>query len=160
MIDYIIYGEFDINEGNVVKVEWPNKIGINETVLASYLIPEGTHNFKTDSFCFILNRKLDYEKMILNSINNTIEKVNLNQTRYLDLGNNTQIVSEKVFQLKKLYNFNLFNNQWESLNINDSSVKENNLFLKIRIDKDMSFFNILIYNDLSDEIFFTMYKLF
>ena len=25
MIDYIVYSEFDINEGNVVKIEYPKK---------------------------------------------------------------------------------------------------------------------------------------
>jgi hypothetical protein len=155
MIDYILYGEFDINEGNVIKVEYPNKIGINETVLASYLIPEGTHNFSTDCFCFILNKKLEYEKFMSNSINSVIDKLNLNQIRYLDLSNKADLTT-KTFQMKKLYNFNLFNNQWESLNINEKSIKENNLYLKINLDKEGTNYNFLIYNDTTEEVFFTM----
>jgi hypothetical protein len=156
MIDYILYGEFDINEGNVIKVEYPGKIGINETVLASYLIPEGMHNFTTDCFSFILNRKLDYEKYLFNSINGVVDKLNLNQVRYIDLSSK-QGLSEKSFQLKKLYNFNLFNNQWEAFNINEKNAKENNLYLKIRLDKSEGFYNMLICTEGEpSEIFFTM----
>ena len=54
MIDYIVYSEFDINEGSLVKIEYPNKIGIEEITLSSYMIPEGIHNTKTDNFCFEL----------------------------------------------------------------------------------------------------------
>ena len=57
MIDYIVYSEFDINEGNVVKIEYPKKTGISETILSSYMIPEGTHNIMNDTFCFIVNKK-------------------------------------------------------------------------------------------------------
>jgi hypothetical protein len=149
MIDYILYGEFDINEGNVIKVEFPNKIGINETVLASYLIPEGTHNFTTDCFCFILNKKLDYEKYLYNSINSYIDRMNLNQIKYLDLSSKPSVL-EKNFQVKKLYNFNLFNNQWESLNLNEKE----HLFFRIRKGKEI-YFNILI-EDSKGENFFSM----
>ena len=65
MIDYIVYGEFDINEGNVIKVEYPQKTGISEMVLSSYLIPEGTHNIMNDCFCFIINRKMNNEELKL-----------------------------------------------------------------------------------------------
>jgi hypothetical protein len=158
MIDYILYGEFDINEGNVIKVEYPSKIGINETLLASYLIPEGMHNFSTDCFCFILNKKLDYEKYLTNSINSVIDKLNINQVRYLNLNKNNLI--DKSFQLKKLYNFNLFNNQWEAFNVTDQSMKENNLYLRIALDKGEGYYNILICNSENvanpEEIVFSM----
>ena len=56
MIDYVIYSEFDNNEGSVVKIEYPNKTGISETILSSYMIPEGAHNIRSDTFCFIVNK--------------------------------------------------------------------------------------------------------
>ena len=49
MIDYIIYSEFDINAGSVVKIEYPKKTGIQEMTLSSYMIPEGIHNIMNDT---------------------------------------------------------------------------------------------------------------
>ena len=34
MIDYIIYSEFDINEGSLVKIEYPIKTRITEMTLS------------------------------------------------------------------------------------------------------------------------------
>ena len=56
MIDYVLYSEFDNNEGSLIKIEYPNKTGISETILSSYMIPEGAHNIRSDTFCFIVNK--------------------------------------------------------------------------------------------------------
>ncbi len=132
MIDYIIYGEFDINEGNVVKVEYPNKTGISEMVLASYLIPEGTHNIMNDCFCFIINRKENYEESISQSAKAIIDSFNSNTVKYIDLKGQ---IKDKSFQLKKLYNCN--SNKWECF-------KEENMFMIIKIDQSQSFYNIIV----------------
>ena len=62
MIDYIIYSEFDNNEGSLVKIEYPTKTGISETILSSYMIPEGAHNIRSDTFCFIVNKSFNSKK--------------------------------------------------------------------------------------------------
>ena len=56
MIDYVLYSEFDNNEGSLIKIEYPNKTGISEIILSSYMIPEGAHNIRSDTFCFIVNK--------------------------------------------------------------------------------------------------------
>jgi hypothetical protein len=145
MIDYIIYGEFDINEGNVVKVEYPRKTGISEMVLASYLIPEGTHNIMNDCFCFIINRKENYEDSIVSSAKSFIDSVNSNIVKYVDLKG---VDSEKTYQLKKVYNYNF--NKWESF-IEGSST------LKIKKDQTQNYYNIVI-SDKKDEVILTMYN--
>ena len=86
MIDYIIYSEFDNNEGSVVKIEYPNKTGISEIILSSYMIPEGAHNIRSDTFCFIVN-KSSYNKKT-NLFTEIKKKVNefskIRTTRYLN----------------------------------------------------------------------------
>ena len=62
MIDYIIYSEFDNNEGSLVKIEYPIKTGVSETILSSYMIPEGAHNIRSDTFCFIVNKAQNSKK--------------------------------------------------------------------------------------------------
>ena len=85
MIDYIIFSEFDINEGNVVKLEYPEKTGVSDLILSSYMIPEGAHNTMTDTFTFILNKKTNSDEILLNQLKETNEKLNLNRIKYLDL---------------------------------------------------------------------------
>ena len=55
MIDNIILAEFDVNQGNTIKLEYPLKLDLQEMVLSSFLIPEGSHNIITD--CFLINLK-------------------------------------------------------------------------------------------------------
>jgi hypothetical protein len=126
MIDYIIYGEFDINEGNVIKLEYPQKTGINEMVLASYLIPEGTHNIMNDCFCFIINKKPNAEEIICQNLKQEIDKLSSpsSDVIYLDLTNNQSFhknVSGKKFKIKEMYNYNSNSAQWESWKINNPS---------------------------------------
>jgi hypothetical protein len=80
MIDYIVYSEFDINEGSLVKIEYPNKIGIEEITLSSYVIPERIHNTKTDHFCFIINKNNKGEEIILPEIKKTEHDLLNNRT--------------------------------------------------------------------------------
>ena len=87
MIDYIIFGEFDINEGNVIKLEYPEKTGVKDLILSSYLIPEGAHNTMSDTFTFILNKKLDSDEKILKNLKDLNEKLQLHKIMYLDLHN-------------------------------------------------------------------------
>jgi hypothetical protein len=143
MIDYIIYGEFDINEGNVVKVEYPHKTGINEMVLASYLIPEGTHNIMNDCFCFIINRKENYEDSIILSTKSIVDSINTNVVKYIDLKGANK---DKSYLLKKVYNYNF--NKWESFT-------EDILSMQIKIDQSQGFYNIVITNK-KDEVILNM----
>lgn len=85
MIDYIIFGEFDINEGNVIKLEYPEKTGVSDLILSSYMIPEGAHNTMSDTFTFVLNKKTNSDEILLNYMREINEKMNLNKIKYLDL---------------------------------------------------------------------------
>jgi hypothetical protein len=85
MIDYIIFGEFDINEGNVIKLEYPEKTGVSDLILSSYMIPEGAHNTMNDTFTFVLNKKPNSDEILLNYLKEINEKMNLNRIKYLDL---------------------------------------------------------------------------
>ena len=85
MIDYIIFGEFDINEGNVIKLEYPEKTGVSDLILSSYMIPEGAHNTMIDTFTFVLNKKINSDAILLKNLKEMNEKLNLNKIKYLDL---------------------------------------------------------------------------
>ena len=50
MIDYIIYSEFDINAGSVVKIEYPKKTEIKEMTHSSYIIKEGINNLINNKY--------------------------------------------------------------------------------------------------------------
>lgn len=114
MIDYIIFGEFDINEGNVVRLEYPNKIGISDMILSSYIIPEGTHNIMTDSFCFIVNKPNNPEDVVLSNSKTRIEKFSQNSTKYFDLEKNLKNmnIEHKIYKIKQIYLFDTSQNDW------------------------------------------------
>ncbi len=114
MIDYIVFGEFDINEGNVIRIEYPNKIGISEMTLSSYIIPEGTHNIMTDTFCFIINKFNNPEETILSKSKIKIESLSKNLTKYFDLERNLKNynIENKIYKVKQIYTFDDSLNDW------------------------------------------------
>ena len=57
-MDYIVLAEFDINQGSVVKHQYPHPIPNAEpNTIASYMLPEGGHNRSSDITYFLLNRR-------------------------------------------------------------------------------------------------------
>ena len=157
MIDYIIYSEFDINEGSLVKIEYPIKTGIPEMTLSSYMIPEGIHNIMNDTFCFIINRKNDGDESIITDIKRTrneFEKIRV--VKYLDF-HYSSIYKNKIkdnkFQLKEIYNFNKLSNHWESFKSTQSLIQENKeIFAKIIPLENEKYFKIIIFviNDINN----------
>ena len=151
MIDYIIYSEFDNNEGSVVKIEYPHKTGISETILSSYMIPEGAHNIRSDTFCFIVNKvsskKNDYLFTEIKKVVNQFTK--RKTTKYFNFVH-SKIYQEKImnqgFQIKKVYNLNTESKSWESLSTTEEYFKKNmNLFIKICQDEKEKIFKFSIY---------------
>ena len=157
MIDYIIYSEFDINEGSLVKIEYPIKTGIQEMILSSYMIPEGIHNIMNDTFCFIINRKNDGDESIITDIKRTrneFEKIRV--VKYLDF-HYSSIYKNKIkdnkFQLKEIYNFNKLSNHWESFKSTQSLIQENKeIFAKIIPLENEKYFKLIIFviNDINN----------
>ena len=167
MIDYIVYSEFDINEGSLVKIEYPNKIGIEEITLSSYMIPEGIHNTKTDNFCFIINKNNKGDEIILQEIKKTENDFLNNRTvKYLDF-QYSQIykdnIDNKSFIIKNIYNFNSSTNDWETLQITESYIKENKkIYIKISQNEKEKYFKLMVFimnneNDINNiDIIFEM----
>ncbi len=158
MIDYIIYSEFDINEGSLVKIEYPIKTGIPEMTLSSYMIPEGIHNIMNDTFCFIINRKNDGDESIITDIKRTrneFEKIRV--VKYLDF-HYSSIYKNKIkdnkFQLKEIYNFNKLSNHWESFKSTQSLIQENKeILVKLITIENEKYFKLIIFvlNDINDQ---------
>ena len=151
MIDYVIYSEFDNNEGSVVKIEYPNKTGISETILSSYMIPEGAHNIRSDTFCFIVNKGPNNKKEnLFSEIKKTInEFTKIKTIKYYNF-TNSPIYQEKIidkgFPIKKIYNFNNQSKSWESLKTTEEYFKQNkNIFVKIWQDPKEKIFKFIIY---------------
>lgn len=165
MIDYIVYGEFDINEGNVVQIEYPQKTGVNETILASYLIPEGAHNIMSDTFCFIINRKNLGEQSTIQGIKKAINSMtNLRSVKYLNFSDSTIFKNEiekNGFPLKEIYNLDPSSKEkWNRLNATETLSKEKTIYLRIWLDEKEKIYKLVIYNmksqtnlDDIDEIF-------
>ena len=150
MIDYIIYSEFDINEGSLVKIEYPNKTGISEMTLSSCMIPEGIHNTMKDTFCFIINRNNEGDESIIKEIKRTQNELTKIRTiKYLDFQfsmfyqNN---IKDKYFLLKEIYNFNSLSNNWETLKTIQPLIQENKqIFLKITQNEKEKFYKLIIF---------------
>ena len=111
MIDYVLYSEFDNNEGSLIKIEYPNKTGISETILSSYMIPEGAHNIRSDTFCFIVNKSQANKKdNLFSEIKKTVNEFNKIKTiKYYNFMNSPifkEKIKDKGFSIKKIYNFN------------------------------------------------------
>ena len=157
MIDYIIYSEFDINAGSVVKIEYPKKTGIQEMTLSSYMIPEGIHNIMNDTFCFIINRKNDGDESIISDIKRTKNEFEKIRTvKYLDF-HYSPIYKNKIndnkFQLKAIYNFNTLSNHWESFKSIQALIQENKeIFLKITPIENEKYYKLITFtiNDIND----------
>ena len=153
MIDYIIYSEFDNNEGSVVRIEYPNKTGISETVLSSYMIPEGAHNIRSDTFCFIVNKssdKGDNNIILYSEIKKAIKEFsNRKTTKYLDFSTSS-IYKEKLYHqglaIKKIYSLNTQSQSWANLKATENLFKQNeNVFLQLSQDKKEKIFKFIIY---------------
>jgi hypothetical protein len=113
MIDYIVVAEFDINQGNVIKLEYPSKIGIQEIVLSSFLIPEGSHNIMNDTFYCVLKNKVNMEKET-----KIIDYVKLSLTKLL----NVKELGNKNYRLKKVVIFDETSQKWKELFVNSKSI--------------------------------------
>ena len=57
MIDYIFAAEFDLHTGTKIKSFYPHdsKIEFNDVILASYMLPDGSHNVKFKMFYFLIS---------------------------------------------------------------------------------------------------------
>ena len=151
MIDYVIYSEFDNNEGSLVKIEYPNKTGISETILSSYMIPEGAHNIRSDTFCFIVNKGPNNKKEnLFSEIKKTVNEFSKIKTiKYYNF-TYSPIYQEKIidkgFPIKKIYNFNNQSKSWESLKTTEEYFNQNkNIFVKIWQEPKEKIFKFIIY---------------
>ena len=151
MIDYVIYSEFDNNEGSLVKIEYPDKTGISETILSSYMIPEGAHNIRSDTFCFIVSKGPNNKKdNLFSEIKKTVNEFKKIKTiKYYNF-TSSPIYQEKIinkgFSLKKIYNLNTQSKSWETLKTTENYFKQNkNIYVKIWQDEKEKIFKFLIY---------------
>ena len=90
MIKYLIYSEFDLKLGNVVKVEHPSKIPISSEVLASLMIPDGSHNNFKDQFFFAYNKSASYMTNISKQLAQISADLLENSTNYKDVSASKQ----------------------------------------------------------------------
>ena len=151
MIDYVLYSEFDNNEGSVIKIEYPDKTGISETILSSYMIPEGAHNIKNDTFCFIVSKGPNNKKEnLFSEIKKTVNEFSKIKTiKYYNFINSPiyqEKIMDKGFPIKKIYNLNTQSKSWESLKTTEEYFKQNkNIFVKIWQEPKEKVFKFIIY---------------
>ena len=55
-IEAVLFAEFDIDKGSVLRVQYPQQISEDEGLLAELMLPEGVHNRPQDWTVFMLNR--------------------------------------------------------------------------------------------------------
>jgi len=55
-IEAVLFAEFDIDKGSVLRQQYPEKVSDDEGLLAELMLPEGTHNHFQDWTIFMLNR--------------------------------------------------------------------------------------------------------
>ncbi|GAA5830718.1 hypothetical protein JCM11251_001053 [Rhodosporidiobolus azoricus] len=56
MVEYVLLAEFDIDQGSVLKHQWPAKTGCDEHLLAEHMLPDGAHDRAEDWTVFYLNQ--------------------------------------------------------------------------------------------------------
>ena len=149
MIDYIVYGEFDINEGNVIKIEYPKKTGVSEMILSSYMIPEGAHNTMNDTFCFIINKKTDSDEIIIPGIKKAINNFNQSKSiKYLNFAYSkiyNDEIDNKGFIVKEIYNLDSSINKWNSLKATTTLSKDQTIYIKVSLDDKEKIYKLVIY---------------
>ena len=149
MIDYIVYGEFDINEGNVIKIEYPKKTGVSEMILSSYMIPEGAHNTMNDTFCFIINKKTDSDEIIIPGIKKAINNFNQSKSiKYLNFAYSkiyNEQIDNKGFIVKEIYNLDSSINKWNSLKATTTLSKDQTIYIKVSLDEKEKIYKLVIY---------------
>ena len=47
-IEAVLFAEFDIDKGSVLRQQYPEKVSDDEGLLAELMLPEGTHNHFQD----------------------------------------------------------------------------------------------------------------
>ena len=55
-IEAVLFAEFDIDKGSVLRQQYPEKVSDDEGLLAELMLPEGAHNHFQDWTVFMLNR--------------------------------------------------------------------------------------------------------
>jgi hypothetical protein len=56
-VDYILFSEFDIDKGSVVRCQWPAPYPFRtETEIAEQALPDGSHNCKEDATVFFFRQ--------------------------------------------------------------------------------------------------------
>lgn len=55
-MSYVLLGEFDIDEGSILKHQYPSLTGADEHLLAELMLPDGAHSRSEDWTIFYLNQ--------------------------------------------------------------------------------------------------------
>ena len=55
-MSYVLLGEFDIDEGSILKHQYPQETGADEHLLAELMLPDGAHSRSEDWTIFYLNQ--------------------------------------------------------------------------------------------------------
>jgi hypothetical protein len=62
MIDYIMFSEFDIDKGAVVRVQYPRLFPyLQETELSAQMLPDGSHNCIQDATIFVARNNNNHD---------------------------------------------------------------------------------------------------
>lgn len=55
-VDYVLLAEFDIDEGSVLRHQYPAPTGTDDHLLAEHMLPDGAHDRTEDWTVFYLNQ--------------------------------------------------------------------------------------------------------
>ncbi|GAA5997729.1 AFI1/MesA family protein [Rhodotorula paludigena] len=55
-VDYVLLAEFDIDQGSILKHQYPHDTGTDEHLLAEHMLPDGAHDRPEDWTVFYLNQ--------------------------------------------------------------------------------------------------------
>ncbi|GAA5968749.1 hypothetical protein JCM11641_000720 [Rhodosporidiobolus odoratus] len=56
LVDYVLLAEFDIDQGSVLKHQYPQDTGCDQHLLAEHMLPDGAHDRQEDWTVFCLNQ--------------------------------------------------------------------------------------------------------
>ncbi|KAI8913699.1 docking domain of Afi1 for Arf3 in vesicle trafficking-domain-containing protein [Gorgonomyces haynaldii] len=56
-VDYVLAAEFDIDKGSTLAFQYPQDTGVDPSLLAEWMLPEGSHLHQQDATWFVINNE-------------------------------------------------------------------------------------------------------
>ncbi|OLY81700.1 Protein mesA [Smittium mucronatum] len=129
-VDYILVSEFDIDQGSILKHEYPRPTGQDPSILADFMLPDGAHARENDWTIFMINKSFSM---------NTTKKASALNKSYNRLPKNPSIYSTTSIPLSS----DVFYNSYDQVRTkHDSGAKRGAIVKAMAVCTKLPYFHI------------------